>query len=90
MSVLGIDQITYSTDDLPTARRFFQDWGLTLSRETTDELVFECLNGCRVIVAAMNKPGLPPAIEDGPNAARSGVGCRQRSRSGALRRCDSR
>ena len=66
MSVLGIDQITYSTDDLPTARRFFQDWGLTLSRETTDELVFECLNGCRVIVAAMNKPGLPPAIEDGP------------------------
>lgn len=66
MSVLGIDQITYSTDDLATSRRFFQDWGLDLVDERADELVFECLNGCRVIVAAMDKPGLPPAIEDGP------------------------
>jgi len=66
MSVLGIDQITYCSDDLPLTRRFFQDWGLTLAAETADELVFECLNGCRVVVAAMDKPGLPPAIEDGP------------------------
>ncbi|WP_038212531.1 VOC family protein [Xenophilus azovorans] len=66
MSVLGIDQITYGTDDLPLSRRFFQDWGLTLAKESADELVFECLNGCRVVVAAMDKPGLPPAIEEGP------------------------
>lgn len=66
MSVLGIDQITYGTDDLPLSRRFFQDWGLTLASESADELVFECLNGCRVVVAAMDKPGLPPAIEEGP------------------------
>lgn len=66
MSVLGIDQITYGVDDLATSRRFFQDWGLTLARESADELVFECLNGCRVVVAAMDKAGLPPAIEDGP------------------------
>ena len=45
MSVLGIDQITYSTDDLPTSRRFFLDWGLILSSESADEMVFECLNG---------------------------------------------
>ena len=66
MSVLGIDQITYGADDLPTCRKFFADWGLALVREAADELVFECLNGCRVIVAAFDKPGLPPAIEDGP------------------------
>lgn len=66
MSVLGIDQITYGTDDLELSRRFFQDWGLTLAHESADELVFECLNGCRVVVAAMDKPGLPPAIEQGP------------------------
>ena len=66
MSVLGIDEITYSTDDLPTSRRFFQDWGLTLAGESADELVFECLNGCRVVVAVSGKAGLPPAIEDGP------------------------
>jgi catechol 2,3-dioxygenase-like lactoylglutathione lyase family enzyme len=66
MSVLGIDQITYGTDDLALSRRFFQDWGLTLAQESPDELVFECLNGCRVVVAAMDKAGLPPAIEEGP------------------------
>ena len=66
MSVLGIDQITYGTDDQPLARRFFPDWGLTLVRESGDERVFEGLNGCRVVVAAMGKAGLSPAIEDGP------------------------
>lgn len=66
MSVLGIDQITYGTDDLALSRRFFADWGLALVQEGADELVFECLNGCRVVVAAMDKAGLPPAIEEGP------------------------
>ncbi|MFT4269254.1 MAG: VOC family protein [Xenophilus sp.] len=66
MSVLGIDQITYGTDDLPLARRFLLDWGLALVQESADELVFECLNGCRVVAAALDRPGLPPAIEEGP------------------------
>ena len=55
MSVLGIDQITYGADDLPTCRRFFEDWGLVLTSEAADELVFECLNGCKVVVAAWDK-----------------------------------
>jgi catechol 2,3-dioxygenase-like lactoylglutathione lyase family enzyme len=66
MSVLGIDQITYAADDLPTCRRFLSDWGLALKSETADQLVFECLNGCRVVVAALGTPGLPPAVEEGP------------------------
>ena len=66
MSVLGIDQITYGADDLPACRQFFQDWGLSLVSEAADELVFECLNGCKVVVAAWDKPGLPPAMEEGP------------------------
>ncbi|MEJ8857917.1 VOC family protein [Variovorax robiniae] len=66
MSVLGIDQITYVSDDLPTCRTFFADWGLTLKSEAADVLNFECLNGCRVVVASLDKPGLPPAMEGGP------------------------
>lgn len=66
MSILGIDQITFGVDDLATNRRFFRDWGLTLTQERDDELAFECLNGCRVVVASTNRPGLPPAIEPGP------------------------
>lgn len=66
MSVLGIDEITYGADDLPTCRRFFLDWGLALVAEEADQLVFETLNGCRVIVAAGTRAGLPPAMESGP------------------------
>ncbi|MBB6563478.1 catechol 2,3-dioxygenase-like lactoylglutathione lyase family enzyme [Acidovorax soli] len=66
MSVLGIDEVTYGADDLPTCRRFFLDWGLALVAEETDQLVFETLNGCRVIVAATTRAGLPPAMESGP------------------------
>ncbi len=60
MSVLGIDEITYGVDDLATCRRFFLDWGLRLVDEAADRLVFECLNGCRVIVAANGHADLPP------------------------------
>lgn len=66
MSTLGIDEITYGADDLATCRRFFLDWGLKLTSEGADRLVFETLNGGRVIVAASHHPGLPPAMESGP------------------------
>lgn len=66
MSVSGIDQITYSAPSLEASRRFFSDWGLTLIRDDVDALTFECLNGCKVIVADECKAGLPAAIEEGP------------------------
>ena len=66
MSVLGIDEITYGAEDLPTCRRFFLDWGLHLVSEEADRLVFETLNGCRVVVAASTRTDLPPALEAGP------------------------
>ena len=66
MSVLGIDQITYGADDLVTSRRFFLDWGLELVGESAGELVFETLNGARVVVASSDQPGLPAPIEPGP------------------------
>ena len=66
MSVLGIDEISYGADDLAACRQFFLDWGLSLVEEQAERLVFETLNGCRVIVAATEHPDLPPAIEAGP------------------------
>jgi catechol 2,3-dioxygenase-like lactoylglutathione lyase family enzyme len=65
MDVLGIDQITYGADDLPLCKRFFSDWGMTLVEESEDLLVFETMNGCRVVVRPIDAPGLPPAIEPG-------------------------
>jgi catechol 2,3-dioxygenase-like lactoylglutathione lyase family enzyme len=65
MSVLGIDEVTYGVEDLDTSVRFFSDWGLTKVSEQPDEVIFETLNGCRVVLADINKAGLPPAIEPG-------------------------
>jgi len=66
MSVEGIDEITYGADDLPTCKRFFIDWGLSLVEDTPERLSFETLNGCKVIVAPRDHPDLPPAIEQRP------------------------
>lgn len=66
MTILGIEEITYGTADLATSARFFADWGLTLIEQDDTRLVFECLNGCRVVVADPAKRTLPPAIEAGP------------------------
>ena len=54
MSVLGIDEVTYGVEDLDTCVRFFSDWGLTQVSAQPDEVVFETLNGCRVVLADLN------------------------------------
>jgi catechol 2,3-dioxygenase-like lactoylglutathione lyase family enzyme len=66
MSVLGIDEITFGAQDLARCRQFFLDWGLALVDETPLRLVYESLNGCRVIVAHSDTPGLPAGIEADP------------------------
>jgi catechol-2,3-dioxygenase len=66
MSIQGIDEITLRSEDLPNCRRFFIDWGLSLKDESPQQLVFECLNGCRVIVAHPSRPHLPPGLENDP------------------------
>jgi catechol 2,3-dioxygenase-like lactoylglutathione lyase family enzyme len=66
MTILGIDEITYGASDLESCRRFFRDWGLTLASETGGRLVFESLNGCRVVIADPDQVAMPPAFEAGP------------------------
>jgi catechol 2,3-dioxygenase-like lactoylglutathione lyase family enzyme len=66
MNLQGIDEITFAADDLAKCRAFYLDWGLKLVSETPQQLVFECLNGCRVIVAHSDVAGLPPGMEPDP------------------------
>jgi catechol-2,3-dioxygenase len=66
MSVLGIDEITFGAQDVGRCKQFFLDWGLSLVEETPARLVFASLNGCRVIVAHSDTPGLPPGVEADP------------------------
>ena len=66
MSIIGIDEITFGAQDIARCRQFFLDWGLTLVEETPLRLVYESLNGCRVIVAHSDTPGLPAGIKADP------------------------
>lgn len=66
MSVLGIDEITFGARDVGRCRQFFLDWGLSLVDETPTRLLYESLNGCRVIVAHSDTPGLPAGVEADP------------------------
>lgn len=66
MSIQGIDEITFGANDLDTCARFFSDWGLTQVAQEPQERIFESLNGCRVILAHSDKPGLSPGVEPDP------------------------
>lgn len=68
MCILGIDEITFGSADLGACRSFFQDLGLSLKSESAQELVFETLNGGRVVIAHPSRPGLPSGIESDPTA----------------------
>ena len=57
MSVEGIDEVSFGALDLAACQRFFGDWGLTQVSASAQTLVYESLNGCRVIAAASDKPG---------------------------------
>jgi len=66
MQIFGIEEITFGAIDLAKCRQFFLDWGLELVSETHQTLTFECLNGCRVIVAHSDTPGLAQGVEADP------------------------
>lgn len=66
MHLLGIDEVIFGASDLEKCRQFFLDWGLSLHTESAQELVFTSLNGCRVVVAHSDKPGVAAGVEPDP------------------------
>lgn len=85
MSILGIDELSFGSADLAECRRFFLDWGLTPVQEEADRLVFESLNGCRVVAAHSDRPGLPAGIEPDPTLREVVWGVSDAASLGALR-----
>ncbi len=66
MHLLGIDEVIFGASDLGKCRQFFLDWGLSLHTESSQELVFTSLNGCRVVVAHSDKPGVAAGVDPDP------------------------
>ena len=85
MGILGIDEITFGAQDLQRCRQFFLDWGLDLHSEDAQRLVFESMNGCRVVVAHSDTPGLPAGLEPDPTLREVVWGVRDASALAQLR-----
>jgi len=66
MHLQGIEKVTLTALDLETARKFYTDWGLTLTHQSDAHLLFETLNGCQVSVHESLDPHLPAGIEKDP------------------------
>lgn len=61
MAILGIQSLVYGVDDLERCRRFFEDFGLPLSRCDAKGCDFELQEGSRVLLRRRDDPALPGA-----------------------------
>ena len=74
MHVTTLDAVTYGVTDLPTAKRFWIDFGLDLVTEESARLVFESQDRSVVEIKLASDPSLPPAIEDAPGVREATFG----------------
>jgi catechol 2,3-dioxygenase-like lactoylglutathione lyase family enzyme len=76
MNVTGLDSVTYGVPDLSEAKRFWTDFGLFLSEESPNRLLFSSLDQSTVEVKLQGDDSLPPAIEPGPGVREAIFGVR--------------
>lgn len=68
MKILAPECVTYGVEDMSAARRFWTDFGLTLTEDADDRLVFETVEKSQVIVRPKDADDLPPAVVEGSTA----------------------
>lgn len=75
MAIVGLDEVTLTTEDLAAGRRFLADYGLIEARADDKELIFWASDRTGVRVRHCEDADLPPAPVSGPTIrlARWGV-----------------
>jgi catechol 2,3-dioxygenase-like lactoylglutathione lyase family enzyme len=68
MNILGLESITFGVDDLATARRFWNDFGLSEAENGADGAIFETREKATIVVRAIDDPDLAPAPVEGNTA----------------------
>jgi catechol 2,3-dioxygenase-like lactoylglutathione lyase family enzyme len=68
MKILGPERVTYGVDDLAVAKKFWSDFGLALTEESPDRLLFETVERTSIEVRPIDAPDLPPAVVPGNTA----------------------
>ena len=65
MAIVGIERVIYGVEDLDRSTRFFEDFGLPLSRRTESGSDFTLANGATVSLRKIDDPSLPAPWFDG-------------------------
>jgi catechol 2,3-dioxygenase-like lactoylglutathione lyase family enzyme len=65
VGLTGIDGVVFGVEDIDTARRFLDDWGLTDTGSREGALVYATRDGTEVVVRHRLDPALPSAVEPG-------------------------
>lgn len=68
MTVTGVEVVTFGVEDVATARRFLDDWGLRRVRSGKFGANYQTVDGCEVRVRSIDDKNLPAAIEPGDTA----------------------
>ncbi len=63
--IVGLEEVVYGVEDMALARRFFEDWGLKKVSAAKSKLVYEAVDGTRVIARPADAKDLPKAIQPG-------------------------
>jgi catechol 2,3-dioxygenase-like lactoylglutathione lyase family enzyme len=61
MTITGIDAVTFGVEDMATATRFLDDWGV--KRAGTG--IYRCADRSEIRIRPLDAPELPPAVEPG-------------------------
>lgn len=61
MNITGVESLTYGSEDVAAATKFYEDWGLALVRKDADGADFALPDRTSVHIRRIDAPGLPPA-----------------------------
>ncbi len=68
MKILGLESIVFGVDDMATACRFWDDFGLSRAAQDPDRVVFETREKETIVVRPSAAEGIPAAPVEGPTA----------------------
>ncbi len=68
MNILGLESIVFGVEDMVTASRFWEDFGLTKASEGPDRIVFETQEKGTIVIRPKDADDLPAAPVEGSTA----------------------
>ena len=62
MNLIGIEKLVYGVEDLDQCKKFWIDFGLSVSEDDDQHGLFACASGAKVEVRRIDDPCLPPPV----------------------------